>query len=378
MNRVLSLSGRVTPQRRMAVFGYGLLTTAVAYSGLTAAAGGTKVPKQTVRADTATTSVDAEAGVYQRQPASGYIPTYFDGHGGIAGVPMTDEQRKALSKEAVRRGMSKSDADALAYGDELPEGAAASEAEGRTGQGNAPTAMLYREVAPSEGTDRAAVADEEGKADRKAPAAPSRAEKLDPRATANAGPTADKRRGGEESVGEIIKHEIGELLPESVKDLVDHLAPFRSYMAAISQPGTEAIWEVSEPHRTTGDVTIEATSQVSESISVSVEVTASDSVKRGAEVGPSVSVTVTDPATDEVLVEPEPEQVDVPEDASRVAIGSVVEAVVAASVDEYGAVEAAQSRRSTETADEPPSAEVATGREEGFQRTGRKQPGTTP
>lgn len=346
VKRVLSLSGRAKSQRRMAVFGYGLLTTAVAYSGLTAATAGTKVPKQTVRADTATTSVDAEAGVYQRQPTSGYIPTYFDGHGGIAGVPMTDEQRKALSKEAVRRGMSKSDADALAYGDELPEEAAASETEERTDQGNAPTAMLYREVAPSEGSGRAAVVGEESETDGRAPAAPSRAEESDPRATVNAGTKADGRRGGEESAREVIKHKIGELLPESVKDLVDHLTPFRSYMAAISQPGTNSTWEVSEPHRATGEVTIEATSQVSESISVNVEVTASDSTaKRGADVGPSVSVTVTDPATDEVLVESEPERVGVPEDASRVAIGSVVEAVVAASADEQGEADAVPSPR---------------------------------
>jgi hypothetical protein len=58
-----------------------------------------------------------EDDAYAEAPKSGYVPTYFDGGGGIAGVPLTEEQRKALIAEARRRGMPIEEAYALAYGD---------------------------------------------------------------------------------------------------------------------------------------------------------------------------------------------------------------------------------------------------------------------
>lgn len=62
----------------------------------------------------------AEAGVYRNDSAAGYVPTYFDGAGGIAGVPLTDEQRRAVMAEADRRGASEQEARLLAYGESDP------------------------------------------------------------------------------------------------------------------------------------------------------------------------------------------------------------------------------------------------------------------
>jgi hypothetical protein len=58
-----------------------------------------------------------EGDAFQDTPKPGYYPTYLDGGGGIAGVPLTAEQRRALIREAWRRGLSIEDAYALAYGD---------------------------------------------------------------------------------------------------------------------------------------------------------------------------------------------------------------------------------------------------------------------
>jgi hypothetical protein len=101
--------------------------------------------------------VDQEAGdVYRSKPEEGYVPTYFDGRGGIAGVPLTDEQRQAVMKEAIRRGLSKEDARALAYGEDdeftKPAQPVRPDVE-KHGDGDTQvlaSGPLYREVAPTE------------------------------------------------------------------------------------------------------------------------------------------------------------------------------------------------------------------------------------
>ncbi|MCX4677701.1 hypothetical protein OG413_20730 [Streptomyces sp. NBC_01433] len=56
--------------------------------------------------------------IYTDDPAEAERKTLFDGAGGVAGVPFTDEQRKAIVKESMRQGLSEADAYALAYGDD--------------------------------------------------------------------------------------------------------------------------------------------------------------------------------------------------------------------------------------------------------------------
>jgi hypothetical protein len=109
---------------------------------------------------------------------------------------------------------------------------------------------------------------------------------------------------------------------------VDTLTPFRSYMVAISQPGTEPTFDVTEPD-SEGMVTVTAEAQVTESMTVTVEVTAP--VQPAPDAPPcTVAVTVTDPQTDEVMVPTDTETVDATGDVPRVAIGEVVEAVISA------------------------------------------------
>lgn len=126
VSRALALPAKGEPQRRTAMVAWGLLASAAVYSGgigllqhnqEPAADKGTAKAAPDVEPDMQP-GRDPEAGdVYRRDPKEGYVPTYFDGRGGIAGIPLTEEQRQAVVKEALRRGVSAEDAHALAYGE---------------------------------------------------------------------------------------------------------------------------------------------------------------------------------------------------------------------------------------------------------------------
>ncbi|NUK43177.1 hypothetical protein HRW13_20410 [Streptomyces lunaelactis] len=112
IGKILALPAKGEPSRKTAITSYALLVGGV-FSTLTWA---------TLNDDPAPTRTAKPQGVreddaYTHTPEPGYQPTYLDGGGGIAGVPLTDEQRKALIAEARRRGLSVSEAYALAYGD---------------------------------------------------------------------------------------------------------------------------------------------------------------------------------------------------------------------------------------------------------------------
>lgn len=108
--RILAIPVRGESGRKTAVAGYGLLVAAV-FTALTTATLQDEDPHPTGGLGI------KQADVFAAEATPGYMPTYLDGGGGIAGVPLTEEQRKALVREAKRRGLSTSDAYALAYGD---------------------------------------------------------------------------------------------------------------------------------------------------------------------------------------------------------------------------------------------------------------------
>lgn len=112
IGKILALPAKGEPSRKTAITSYGLLVAGV-FGALT---------WSTTHNDPAPQKKDTSHGVqeddaYAEAPQAGYQPTYLDGGGGIAGVPLTAEQRKALIAEARRRGLPLSEAYALAYGD---------------------------------------------------------------------------------------------------------------------------------------------------------------------------------------------------------------------------------------------------------------------
>ncbi|MEU9044065.1 hypothetical protein AB0D63_20660 [Kitasatospora sp. NPDC048343] len=274
---------------------------------------------------------DDKHDVYKDTPQGGYVPTYFDGHGGIAGVPLTDEQRKAVIAEAERRGMSEPDAKALAYGE--PEHAPQAPPSG-TGVLVA-VKTLYREVAPGETTTTTVAGS--------APSAPAPPAASEPKTTAPAPPPGGKNESKEDepkkgtdapkprSATEDAKQMIKDIVPDPVEDLLRHMTHLRSFMRGVSAPGVEPTVEVTTLDDSTGAVTMSTV--MSDSMEVSVTVTTPTD-----EAAPSqpctVSVTVTDTQTGDVAATSEPKTVDSPQDVTHVAINEVVDTVIAASSED--------------------------------------------
>ncbi|WP_327431383.1 hypothetical protein [Streptomyces sp. NBC_01236] len=314
------------------MLGYGMLASAIAYGGALGISQNPHTPTARSRPAATVPDVDQEEGdVYRSKPEEGYVPTYFDGRGGIAGVPLTDEQRQAVMKEAIRRGLSKEDARALAYGedDEFTKPAQPVRPDaGKRGDGDTQvlaSGPLYREVAPTEEGESAGSG---SRAQGKTPSergSQGKQPKESEKPSGDPGKSEEKPKGKLGKLGDVV-HEV---VPDPVEDLVDTLTPFRTYMVAISQPGTEPTFDVSEPDAE-GIVTVTAESQVTDSMTVTVEVTAP--LESTPEALPcAVSVTVTDPQTGEVTVASDTETVDAAGEVPRVAIGEVVEAVIEAS-----------------------------------------------
>ncbi|PPT14775.1 hypothetical protein [Streptomyces cinnamoneus] len=275
---------------------------------------------------------DDKHDVYKDAPQRGYVPTYFDGHGGIAGVPLTEEQRKAIIAEAERRGMSEPDAKALAYGE--PEHAPQAPPPGTSLL--VAVKPLYREVAPGETTTTTAA--------DSGPTAPAPPAVPQSKTTAPAPLTATPPGGKNEpkkdeptksqvaptprSAPEEAKQMLKDIVPDPVEDLLHHMTHLRSFMRGVSVPGYAPTVEVTAPDDSTGAVTM--TTRVADDMAVSVTVTTS--VDEADEPQPcTISVTVTDPETGEVTVATEEKTVDTPQEVSHAAISEVVDAVVAAS-----------------------------------------------
>ncbi|MFI6275899.1 hypothetical protein [Streptomyces sp. NPDC050988] len=320
-----------------------MLATALVYGGSLAAlqpGGNVGAPQNTEAGHTA-----PDAGAEDREARAAETGDFFDGRGGIAGVEFTAAQRNAIIREALSRGLTLKEARELAYGEE-------------EGKDNALTYVvadgeMYRQVAPAEEASYGEASSEGGKAD--APAAGSgkassdkgskkkgngpaaKEDKEDGKAT---GKAEETDKGLVDVLGDTVKDVVPDPIEDVVESLPDELSPFRTFMADISQPGTEPEYTV-VPLDVNDDEVVEAlqvtaTAQVSASMTVTAEVVAPVEESPEAPLC-TVVVTLTDSATDEVISAPEPVVVDNPQDVSQAAIGAIVDTVVDAAQGEPSA-----------------------------------------
>ena len=268
------------------------------------------------------------------------MPTFFDGRGGVAGAELTEEQRQTVIKEALHRGMTEEQAHELAYGEDEPSGTVQAKPQAPTvtppkDADAAKTLLLasgpfYRQVAPEE-------RDEVEKAKKKhRDAAHASGSRRDGKLSATS--------GGGEGKDKKLTDQLDAVIPDPLEEVVGDLLPFRLWMAQVADPETEQTWNVDHDLEE-GTVTVTAESQMSDHIVVTAEIVAPSSPGERKN-DPTVTVAVTDPTTDDVLVEPKTESATVTEDLPRVAIGEVVEAVIEAqqTTDEEPSAEARRSQ----------------------------------
>lgn len=339
--RLLGIPDKGQPHRKALVFGYGGLALSLA----TAATLGGASKAHDAKPPVALLSGD----VYTSDPAEAERDTLLDGAGGIAGVPFTDEQRKAIVKESKRRGMSAGDAYALAYGDaarvEVHDDGTLTVDTSKVVLANGPVYRKAEATAPkggndaetlSAGTSRIAASEETAReVEQKAPAAPS-AEDVQPvdlkEADEPAPAVTPQARGvavEEAPLGEPYYPDSGTNPYDhggSVVDAIkDALSPLTDFMESISRSGARE-HVVESPD---GGVTLITTSQITKGLEVAVQVASADPSDLASPV--TVSAVASDPRTGEVLAETSPTTVDSTDEASHAAIGEVVEAVLTAS-----------------------------------------------
>lgn len=259
-------------------------------------------------------------------PEDDYIPTFFDGHGGIAGVEFTQEQGRALVKEAVRRGMTEAEAHELAYGSDNAEQVDDDGAYIRA------SGSLYRHLSPVEEASYEPTADnpDAGKASKDSKG------KVHGSAGSSTKDTSKPQKKAKNGIKDTIKGAVKQApdpVEDAVKSLPDGLVPFRTFMADISLPGTEPEFTVyaldTDRDSEVEALQVTATTQVSESVAVTADLVAP--VEKSPEAPLCmVEVTLTDPTTYEVIADPVPVVVHSPEEVSQAAIGEIVDSVVGA------------------------------------------------
>ncbi|MET9642471.1 hypothetical protein [Streptomyces syringium] len=365
---LLAIPERGHEHRVSAALGYGLLATAVVFTGTMAVAredhgqaarrpplaaapdhgpAEADVPGKDVEMDEGAVPSKGQpqpAPVFSEDERDGYVPTYFDGHGGIAGVPLTEEQRRAVVAEAMRRGMSEEAAHDLAYGED-------SEAGGEDtvladGNGRQP---VYRKIAPTE-VDHASVEAPARSAGGAKPGNQARREgagtqgRRDERQVGgekeqDRTPKKDERRE-KPSVADVFEQQLKDQIPDPIEDVLGPLNPFRAFLTDLSMYGVDVELEVSEPDPVTDTVTVTGSTTVSDDVAVTVEAKVPVEEPRPGERKPcTITTTVTHPETGVVKSESTAIVHD-PDDVPRVAVNEVVDAVLEAS-DGTGAEEEA-------------------------------------
>ncbi|MFD6336545.1 hypothetical protein [Streptomyces sp. NPDC060131] len=297
---------------------------------------------------------------YSETPQKGYNSTYFDGAGGVAGIPLTEEQRAALIKEAERRGMSEGDAYALAYGDgsevrRTPDGKPLVD----TSHVVLPQGPIFKRLTQSEQEQQSLTPANKPATTPQAAAQPGRhptaqRQKPEPRPKPKLeGATRAKpepgRKTGEEGANRpmpyyedgrvdtdgnspelnALSDDLHDFLPDPLDEMLSALMPFSAWIGDLSAPGTSP--DISVQPDSDGGVTMTAVAQVSDDLTVTAHVVAPPSDDEHTP-DPTVTVTVTDSQTGEVLSKSEPQVAESLEDVPRVAIGEVVDAVISASV----------------------------------------------
>ncbi|MFE7619221.1 hypothetical protein [Streptomyces sp. NPDC057496] len=240
---------------------------------------------------------------------------------------LTEEQRAAIIKEAVHRGMTHKQAHDLVYGadddssEDTPEPSSPTTPPHKDkmekGQDDSvvlASGPMYRPVAPVEqhGTEKAA---KERKGN-------SHSESV----AGNEG-QAFYQRCAEQGGRGIFGH-LGDALPDPAKDVVENLVGFQLWMVDVADEGTEPTWDVDQDP-TSGTATVVAQSQVSDHMTVRAEIV-SPATPVAKSDDSTVMVTVTDPTTGDVLAASEPQSVETPKEASHVAISEVADAVIEA------------------------------------------------
>ncbi|MEU5902121.1 hypothetical protein [Streptomyces venezuelae] len=361
---LLAIPERGHEHRASAALGYGLLATAVVFTGTMAVVedGHGQAAKRTPFAavpdhgpteadmpgNNVETGEEAVPSKGQAQPApvfsgderDGYVPTYFDGHGGIAGVPLTEEQCRAVVAEAMRRGMPKEAAHDLAYGaDSETVGEDTVLADGGARQ------PVYRKVAPTE-VDHASVDAPARSAGGGKPVNQGRRE-----GAGTQGRRDEERQAGDgkgqgrppekrekPSVADVFEQELKDQIPDPIEDVLGPFNPFRAFLADLSMYGADVELEVSEPDPVTDTVTVTGSTTVSDDVAVTVEAEVPVEESRPGERKPcTITTTVKHPETGVVKSESTAIVHD-PDDVPRVAVNEVVDAVLEAS-DGAGAEE---------------------------------------
>ncbi|WP_411120639.1 hypothetical protein [Streptomyces sp. x-19] len=349
--RLLAIPAKGQPQRKQAIGAYlGLavaLATASGFATLDVNHG-----SDTRRATAASADdVKLHGDAYSETPKEGYDSTYFDGAGGIAGIPLTEEQRAALIKEAKRRGMSEGDAYALAYGDgsvvrHTPDGKPLVDtshvvlAQGpifkRLTQSEQEQQSLTPADEPAASSDVVAQfgGQSTGPTSKPKPKGSAKAKPAPGRTTVAEGasrPTPYYTDGrvdlnGNSPEPNALSDELHDFLPDPLDEMLSTLTPFSAWIGDLSAPGTSP--DISVQPQPDGGLTMTCVTQVSDDITVTAHVVAPPA---DADVQPTVAVTVTDSDTGQVLSASQPQAADSLDDVPRVAIGEVVDAVISAS-----------------------------------------------
>jgi len=275
--------------------------------------------------------------------AGDYVPTFFDGQGGVAGVQLTEEQRQAVIKMAVARGMSEREAHELAYGSDDKErhdnGGAYIWAAGTPLRHLSPVEEAAHKTTPAVGTGRDNGAGPNPSTTSKGADSNLKEQKGKP-AKGEAAATGKAKKGkpeekAKQGVTDMLKESLREAVPDPVEDVFEvlRLKPFVSFLAEISEPGTEPAFEVHEID-TDGDseaeaVRITASTQVSQTVMMTTNVVAPLESSPEAPAS-TIAVTLTDLATNEVIVAPDSKAVADSVDVSQAAIGEIVDAVTEA------------------------------------------------
>ncbi|MGP3686284.1 hypothetical protein ACTVZO_16515 [Streptomyces sp. IBSNAI002] len=293
---------------------------------------------------------------FKAAPEAGYYPTYLDGGGGIAGVPLTEEQRKAVIREAQRRGLSAADAYALAYGDGAvihvhPDGTAHVHTEkvvvpdgpvyakaGRAESGSvaASSGGAAQGVKPEGAASGPENAEDEPAGTEKAKSGKVKDEKA-AKKEKKAGKGTQSPSGSASPVGEGYYPTTGKslyeedegaglktVLPPALEKVVDAADVFTEWLRAAS-PG-EAV--VSGPVQSASRMSLKIEAPMMADLTVTTTIEAPLSAE--AAVQPVVSTVVTDTETGEVLAEQRPERCPNADAVSSLAIEQVVDAVTEA------------------------------------------------
>ncbi|WP_371671191.1 hypothetical protein OG985_28370 [Streptomyces sp. NBC_00289] len=353
IGKLLALPAKGSAGRKTAITAYvGLLATSASAGGYALVHGGVEAKSA---ATTGPGIARADNAAFETEQAPGYRPTYFDGAGGVAGVPFTGEQREALIHEAQRRGLSVVDAYALAYGDQAkitvrPDGTVDVDTSGVTVPNGpvyallapgmtmptpkaGPDDSLYLAAGPAPKVPRVGIPQTGGEGKHHKPGRGSKADKPVKGRLTLPGIAAPKSLGeGGHYYDNSGKNPyqkppgLKDALPPVVGDVIDLLPGFRQWLGQVSGDTANVDTSITRDRDT---VTIAVAATINSDITITTTIQAPADPNRQSD-GIVVQTTVSDAGTGEVLGRSDSQEVHDTDSATGVAIGQVVEAVIGA------------------------------------------------